>query len=141
MMKREEILFEDFREVKDIVLKEKLSEEEIEEGLEPLESFFKVCITGHAFNRMYGEQERYAPYELVEDLIVSKATEIINTSTNEEFILLSSDKKLAVPCIIQKIEGEYAIIIKTVIRKVYYKDGIECEKTVGFRKCYDNKIK
>lgn len=140
-MKKEEILFEDFISVKDIILTEKLSEEEIEEGLEPLESFFKVCLTKHSYERMYGEQNRFAPYELVEDLIISKSNEIINTSLNEEFILLSNDRKLAIPCIINKVQGEYAIIIKTVIRKVYYKDGIEYEKTVNFRKCYDDKIK
>ena len=140
-MKRQEILFEDFISVKDIILEEKLSKEELEEGLEPFESFFKVCLTKHSYKRMYEEQNRYAPYEMVEDLIISKSNEIINTPLNEEFILLSSDKKLAVPCIINKVQGEYAIIIKTVIRKVYYKDGIEYEKKVNFRKCYDDKIK
>lgn len=121
----------DFREVKDLYLEEKLSAEEIAEGFEPMQEVFKVCITKHAWERMNTQLERNCEYEWVENLMSSKANELLNMSMNEDFILLSNDCKLAVAGVLSRVEGEIAIILKTVIRKVFIdKNGNEVEKRV-----------
>lgn len=126
--------FRDFKEVKELYLEERLTEEEVAEGLEPIEEFFKVCVTKHAWQRMNNELERNCDYEWVQDLMVSKSNEILNVPMNEDFVLLSSDCKLAVVGLLTKIEGELAIILKTVIRKVFIdKYGNEIEKRVWVR--------
>ena len=124
----------DFFEVRDLLLEEKLTIEEINEGLEPMQEFIKVCISRHAYERMYDQFDRFCEYSEVEDLIISKATEILNTSLNEDFVLLREDFKLAVVCFITNIEGNLSLVIKTVIRKVYVENGVEKEKRVWIRK-------
>jgi len=129
------MLLKDFKEVKDLYLEEVLTEEEMEEGLEPMEEFFKVCVTKHAYERMNAEFSRNCEYQLVEDLLLSKANEIMSLSMNEDFVILSDDKKLAVVGLMERIEGETAIILKTVIRKVYMdSNGNEIEKRVWVKK-------
>ena len=123
------VLFCDFKEVKLVLLEEKLSKEEIEEGLEPISEMFKVCITSHAFNRMYKEQNRFCDYEWVESLLVQKSTSLLNCQMNEDILLLSDDKKMAVVLQLTNIEGELAIVLVTVIRNVIYKNGQEIELT------------
>lgn len=124
----------DFKEVKELYLEEKLTEEEIAEGFEPMEEFFKVCITKHAWERMNCELERNCDYLWVENLMISKANEILNVPMNEDFILLSSDSKLAVAGVLSRVDGNLAIILKTVIRKVFIdKNGNEVEKKVWIR--------
>lgn len=124
----------DFKEVKELFLEERLSPEEIAEGLEPISEIFKVCITKHAWERMECELDRNCDYSLVESLIVFKANEIINLPMNEDFVLLSSDSKLAVVGNLSKIDGHLAITIITVIRKIFIdKNGNEVEKKVWVR--------
>lgn len=121
----------DFKEVKDLYLEEKLSAEEIADGFEPMQEMFKVCLTKHAWQRMNTQLERNCEYEWVENLMSSKANEILNMSLNEDFVLLSNDCKLAVVGLLSRIDGEIAIILKTVIRKVFIdKNGNEVEKRV-----------
>lgn len=121
----------DFREIKDVYLEEKLTQEEISEGLEAYGDLFKVGITNHAYQRMNEEIDRYCDWEDIESLLLEKSTQIINASQNEEFVLLRNDFKLAVVCIINNIEGFSTIAVKTVIRKVFFDDnGNEKEKRV-----------
>lgn len=124
----------DFREVKELYLEERLTAEEIEEGLEPIQEFFKVCITKHAYERMFCELDRNCDYLWVEDLLISKANELMSLSMNEDFVLLTQDKKLAVVGLVTNIEGNLSIILKTVIRKIFIdKNGNEVEKKVWVR--------
>lgn len=124
----------DFKEVKSVYLTETLSKEDLEEGLEPISEFCHVCITKHAWERMNSYENRFCEYEWVENLILSKSTEILNLPMNEDFILLSKDSKLAVVGVLNLINGELSIIIKTVIRKIFIdKDGNEIEKKVRFK--------
>lgn len=123
----------DFREVKNVYLKEVLTEEEIMEGFEPIEEIFKVCITGHAYKRMFTEFNRYCEYSLVEDLLIDKSNELLNCSMNEEFVIMNEDSTLAVVSKLQRIDGELSIVIITVIRKIYIEDGVEKTKKVWMR--------
>lgn len=134
MVKEKNLELRDFYEVRDLFLEEKLTQTEIEEGLEPIQEFIKVCITTHAHKRMYEEFERFCEYSEVEDLIISKATGILNTSFNEDFVLLRGDYKLAVVGFLTKIEGQISLVIKTVIRRIYVENGIEKERRVWIRK-------
>lgn len=125
----------DFREIKDVYLEEKLTQEDINEGLEPYGDLFKVAITNHAYQRMNEEIDRFCDWEDVESLLLEKSTEIINASQKEEFILLRDDLKLAVVCIVKNIEGFSTIVLKTVIRKVFFdNNGDEKEKIVFVNK-------
>lgn len=121
----------DFREIKDVYLEEKLTQEDINEGLEAYGELFKIAITNHAYQRMNEEIDRFCDWEDVEALLLDKATQIINAPQKEEFILLRDDLKLAVVCIIKNIEGFSTIVLKTVIRKVFFdNNGNEKEKIV-----------
>ena len=121
----------DFREIKDVYLEEKLTQEEIDEGLEPYGDLFKVAITNHSYQRMNEEIDRFCDWEDIEDLLLEKSTQIINASQKEEFILLRDDLRLAIVCIIENIEGFSTIVLKTVIRKVFFDDnGNEKERRV-----------
>ena len=79
---------------------------------------------------MNEEIDRFCDWEDVEALLIDKATQIINAPQKEEFILLKDDSKLAVVCIIKNIEGFSTIVLKTVIRKVFFDNGNEKEKRV-----------
>lgn len=122
-----DVLFEDFKEVKYLVLEEKLTVDEVEEGLEPESQTFAICITNHAYRRMYGEQERYCDYEWVENLLMDKSTAILNSPSNEDILVLADDKKMALVISISIIQGERAISLISVIRNVIYKNGVEVE--------------
>lgn len=125
----------DFKEVKDLYLEEKLTQDEINEGLEPYGDLFKIAITKHAYQRMNEEIDRFCDWDDVEGLILSKSTELINAPQNEDLVLLREDFKLAVCCIIKNIEGFPTIVIKTVIRKVFFdNNGNEMEKNVFINK-------
>lgn len=121
------LLFEDFKSVKFISLKEKLTADELAEGLEPMDEIFRVCISKHAYKRMYDEQSRYCEYEWVENLLNDKATAILNSPMNEEILVLSDDRKMAIVINLTKIQGELSIILISVIRNVIYKNGLEIE--------------
>lgn len=128
------VILKDFKEIKEVYLEEKLSEDEIGEGLEPISEIFKVAITNHAWKRINEDFERFCDWDDIEDLILSKSTELINAPHNEDLLLLRNDCKLAIPCIINKIEGFYTIILKSVIRNVYFDNGIEKEKKLRVRR-------
>lgn len=112
-------LNEDFEEVYDLFVEEKLTEEEIAEGLEPMDIHFKIALTYHACKRMYDDYERFCDYELVEALIMEKADQIMSIAGGEEFILLNNKQTLGVVCEMHFQEGMNVIIIRTVIRKVF----------------------
>lgn len=122
-IEKSEFLFEDFREVKFLELKEILTEDEIEDGLEPISEIFRVCITHHAHKRMYSQRERYCEYEWVENLFISKATAILNSPMNEEILLISDDKKIAIVFQLTKVQGELSIVMISVIRNVIIDDN------------------
>ena len=126
------ISLKDFRLVKDVYLKEKLTQEELAEGQEePFEDLFKVCFTGHAYKRINDEQDRFCSEEDILSLIISKTNQVINVPQNEDFILLRDDEKLAIVALVSNCDGYPAIIIKTVIRKVFIDEaGQEQEKHV-----------
>ena len=111
------------------------------EGLEAYGELFKIAITNHAYQRMNEEIDRFCDWVDVESLLLEKSTEIINAPQKEEFILLRNDLKLAVVCIIKNIEGFSTIVLKTVIRKVFFdNNGNEKEKIVFVDK-NKNKLK
>lgn len=124
---KNEYYFEDFKEVKFLELREKLTKDELEEGLTPISEIFRVCITQHAYYRMYGEWDRYCEYDWVENLFIEKSTAIINCPNNEEAILISNDKKIAIVFQITRIQGELSIVIISVIRNVIMGDNGERE--------------
>lgn len=125
----------DFYEVNELFLQESLTEEEKEEGLEPMEEFIKVCVTKHAFERMNCNFERFCEYEWVEKLILKKATEILNLPMNKDFVLMAEDHKLAVVGRMEMIDGYLSLVLITVIRNIIVDgNGNEVEKRVWVRK-------
>lgn len=138
-IKKEEYFFEDFREVNFLELTEKLTKDEIEEGLIPISEIFRVCVTNHAYRRMYGDRERYCEYEWVENLFISKGTAILNSPMNEDIVLISDDKKIAIVFQLTKVQGELSIVIISVIRNVII-DNFGREKELKNRSNTDGKI-
>lgn len=138
-IEKSEFLFEDFREVKFLELNEILTEDEVEDGLEPISEIFRVCITNHAYRRMYGERERFCEYEWVENLFISKSTAILNAPMNEDIVLISDDKKIAIVFQLTKVQGELSIVMISVIRNVII-DNNGKEKELKNRSNTDGKI-
>ncbi|WPS85585.1 hypothetical protein SMD22_00565 (plasmid) [Brevibacillus halotolerans] len=120
----------DFKEVHNLIIKEKLTGEEIEEGLEPEEMYMKVCVTKHAFKRMNHDYGRQCDWSDVEDLILNKGHKLFNMKNNDEFAMVNDNKTLALICSVYLYKGEILLILETVIRKVIVVNDIEVEKKV-----------
>jgi hypothetical protein len=120
----------DFREVHDLLIKEKLSEEDIEEGLEPEEVFLKVCLSSHAYKRIYNDFGRQCDWESVEDLILEKGHMLFSLKTDEEFAIKNSDDTLVLICKLYPNKGDLVLVLETVIRQVIILNGKEVEKKV-----------
>ncbi|ADO59692.1 hypothetical protein [Paenibacillus polymyxa] len=120
----------DFREVRELMIKEKLSEEELMEGLEAEEVFVKVCITDHVYNRMNNSFGRQCNWEMIEDLILEKGHLLFELKFDEEFAMKNSDGTLALICKLYPHNGELVLILETVIRTVIIINGKEVDKQV-----------
>ncbi|MBP1308926.1 hypothetical protein JOD82_001946 [Paenibacillus sp. 1182] len=128
----------DFREVRELIIKEKLSEEELMEGLEEEEMFVKVCLTKHAHYRMNNNFGRQCDWEEIEDLILEKGHLLFDLKTDEEFALKNSDKTLVLICKLHPYNGDLVLILESVIRKVIMIEGMEFKKIVPIPK--DTKV-
>lgn len=128
----------DFREVKDLYLSDKLNKFEKKEGKKDLSDLYKICFTNHAYHRCFEEQDRNCTYEKIEELLLLKSKKIVRLALadkEEEFAVVSDDAKLALFCVKTVINGYPSIILKTVVRKVFYtKDGVECEEDVKVKR-------
>lgn len=123
----------DFKEVRFMEITEVLSIEDIEEGLNPITYGFNVAFTCHALRRMHDDFDRQCDFEDVMDLLSSK-TSITEQSIHAEFSVLRKDFKLKIPCVMEIINGEYVLIVKTVIRNVKIINGVEVESKVSITK-------
>lgn len=113
----------DFKEVKEVTIREEY-EGEVEEVV------VKVCITKHAYDRMYNTFGRQCEWEDVEDLILEKGSAIFDVKNREEFALVNASRTLALICRLYLYKGEVVLVLKTVIRKVTLDNGIEVEKKI-----------
>jgi hypothetical protein len=121
----------DFVEIKHLVIKEQLSLEDIEDGIEPEEIDLKVAITDHAYKRMNDTVGRDCEWERVEELILEKGNVIFDIKNGEEFILVNDKQTLALVCQMHMQQGVPVLILVTVIRKIYIdKYNQEREKRV-----------
>lgn len=108
----------DFREVKNLFYTERLTKEEIKEGLEPMDFHLKIAITHHAYERMYNTENRYCEYEEVEELLIENCEKIINAERNISYIAMNKDSTFGLIIIIDQISGYDTIIIKTVLKNI-----------------------
>jgi len=112
-------LREDFKQVEDVLLRESLSEEDVLDGLEPMDLDLKVALTHHAYDRMYNTYGRDTTWAEVESLIEEKSDKLFDVRSGDEFILLSEDEKLALVCEMHQQEGMTILVLITVIQKIY----------------------
>ncbi|MFF2532259.1 hypothetical protein ACFVS2_25450 [Brevibacillus sp. NPDC058079] len=124
----------DFKEVHDLVIKEQLTEEEIEEGLDPEEMVVKVCVTGHAYKRINHDYGRQCEWNDVEDLILEKGHKLFNMKTDDEFAIVNDNKTMVLICKLYPYKGELVLILETIIRKVIIVNDREVEKKVWLNK-------
>ena len=115
----------DFREVKNVVITETLTQEDIEDGLEAEQLDLQVAVTSHAHARMNNTEGRDCEWELVEDLIVEKGNVLFNVKNGEEFILVNRKQTLALVCQMHQQNGVAVLVLITVIRKVYMDSNLE----------------
>jgi hypothetical protein len=121
----------DFVEVKDVMIEETLSPEDVEDGLEAEQLNVKVALTKHAYDRMNDSEGRDCEWNLVENLIYDKSDTLFNVKNGEEFILVNHKQTLALVCQMHQQNGVAVLILITVIRKVYMdKNFQEREKRV-----------
>lgn len=119
----------DFKRVKEFEVKEELTKEELEEGLEPEVMNLKVCITDHA-DRRSKQFDRFFEWSDVEDLILEKAHKFFQIKSGSEFAIRNEKSTLAVICKLLVYQGEVVLVIKTVVRKVTVTEHGEKEKKV-----------
>jgi hypothetical protein len=124
----------DFKEVHELVIKEKLSEEEMAEGLEPEEMFVKVCVSDHAYGRITNDFGRQCEWSDVEDLILAKGHKLFSMKTEDEFAIVNENKTLVLICKLYAYKGELVLVLKTIIRKVIVVGDHEVEKRVWLSK-------
>lgn len=120
----------DFKEVKEYVIREQLSVEDIEDGLEPEEINLKVCLTKHVLDRMEGTYGRQCEWVDIEDLILAKAHKLFEVKSGEEIAIVNETKTLVLFCQIYLYKGELVMKLKTVVRKVIVVNNKEIEKRV-----------
>lgn len=121
----------DFVEVKDVLIKETLSPEDLEEGLEAEELELKVALTKHSYDRMNDSEGRDCEWSLVQDLLWDKSDILFEVKNGEEFIIVNDNQTLALVCQMHQQNGVAVLILITVIRKVYLDNNYqECEKRV-----------
>lgn len=118
-MKKMDIdFFYDFAMVKDMEIEEKLTEEEIQEGIEPFTMNVKVCITSHVLHRKEHTYGRQFEWYMVEDLLKEKGHKLFNMKNGDEFAIVNDDRTLALICKLYCYDGELVLVLKTVIRNV-----------------------
>jgi hypothetical protein len=128
-------LNKDFVEVKDIMIEETLSAEDIEEGLEPEQLDMKVAITGHAYNRMNDSEGRDCEWNLVQDLLWDKSDILFKVKNGEEFIIVNDKQTLALVCNMHMQNGIAVLILVSVIRNIYVDTNMkERERRVRLKK-------
>lgn len=111
----------DFKEVKEVIIRDEFDEEVV----------VKVCVTNHAYDRMYNTYGRQCEWEDVEDLILEKGCKLFDVKNREEFALVNAKRTLALICRLYLYkEGEVVLVLKTVIRKVTMNNGVEVERKV-----------
>lgn len=106
----------DFKEVKNIFIEEKLSEEEKEEGLEPLLFDIKVCLTNHAYHRMYNTENRDVDWEDIETLLLLAGNDLLTVKNKEKVAIATKDFTFVIIGHIHYQDGDLALIIHTIIK-------------------------
>ncbi|BBW98980.1 hypothetical protein GsuE55_38130 (plasmid) [Geobacillus subterraneus] len=119
----------DFKWVKEFEVSERLSEEELAEGLEPETMTLKFCVTHHADQRSK-EEGRFFDWEDVESLVLEKAHKFFHLKSGAEFAIVNERKTMAVICRLLVHQGEMVLVVKTVVRKVLVSSYGEREKKV-----------
>lgn len=125
--------YSDYKEVHDLFVQEKLTEEDIEDGLEPEEMLVRVCLTKHAYDRMYNTFGRQCEWSEVEDLIIQKGHKLFQMKNGEHMAFYSDDQSLAVTCHVIIRKNELALEVKTVVRNVSINNGREVTSKVRIR--------
>ncbi|PLS19024.1 hypothetical protein CVD28_01065 [Bacillus sp. M6-12] len=121
----------DFVEVKDVLIEETLSAEDIEDGLEPEELVLKVALTKHSNDRMNDSEGRDCEWSLVQNLLWDKSDILFKVKNGEEFVMVNDKHTLALVCKMHQQNGVAVLILITVIRKVYMDNNYqEHEKRV-----------
>ena len=132
----EDFDYSDYREIRDLYIKERLTDEDLEEGLEPEEILVRVCLTSHAYDRMNNEFGRQCEWNEVEDLLLEKGHHLFVKKTGEHIAFIGHERSLAVTCIVHMLKGEVALIVKSVVRNVRIENGKEFVSEVKVRGDY-----
>lgn len=109
-------LNEDFKKVYSIFIDEKLTEDEISEGLEAMNFEIKVCFTTHAIERCNDELEREVDPAEVVSLFLKAGSSLLNIKNGVDFTVASRDKTFAVMGVMHYQDGNPHLIIKTAVR-------------------------
>ena len=122
----------DFKEVKNIFIEEKLSEEEKEEGLEPLLYDIKVCFTNHAYHRMHDRDIDWE--DDIETLLLLAGNDLLTVKNKEKVAIATKDFTFVVIGHIHYQDGNLALIIHTIIKiEQEGKEGLIELKKIGIK--------
>lgn len=123
----------DYGEVIELFIEEELCLEDIEDGIEPEELLVRVCLTGHACERMYNTFGRQTDRSDIEDLVYSKKDALFTLRDGEDFYLINDERTLALPMVAFFGDGSLHLVAKTVTRNVSIQSGVEIERKVRVR--------
>lgn len=116
----------DFKEVRNVFIEENLSKEDLEEGLEPIIYDIKVCLTNHAYHRMYNTENRDVDWEDIETLLLLAGEKLLTVRNKEEIAIATKDFTFVIIGHIHYQDGNLALIVHTIIR--IQKTGLKFKK-------------
>lgn len=130
----------DYAKVIELEAVEKLSVEDMEDGLEPMAMTLKLCLPEHVFKRM-NKFGRQFDMEDVIDLVDAKSHKLFDLSHGSEFAIVNEMNTLGLVCHLYNVKDQnskeqvLALVLSTVIRKVIVdKNHREYERKVYFDK-------
>lgn len=120
----------DFERVLEVEIQETLTEEDIQDGIEPMSFDLVIGLSKHAVIRMEDTANRWVDDEDIKDLMVQKGDRLLDLKLGEEVAIVRDDKKLAVVGTLYQQENQLIFSTATVIRNVIMVNGQEVEKRV-----------
>lgn len=126
--------YDDYKDVKLVVIEEELTEEELEEGLVPEAYDIHICLTSHSLYRMNDDFEREIEWNEIEPVILGVGENILQLRDGERFELFSKERDIKVVGIMRFYDGKFNLIIKTVIRVLLSNGSYEKLKPTKSRK-------
>lgn len=114
--------YEDYREIHTVMIEEKLTKDEIEEGLEAEIYDIHICLTSHSLFRMNDDAEREIEWDEIEPIILGVGEGILNLRDGEIFEIFSKEGDVKVAGITRFYDGKINLVVKTVVR-ILLSDG------------------